>query len=190
VSGRAEVQLAAAEVGSAAVHAVPLRLRNEVIGALNFFDMISGLLDAGKLCIGQALADVATIELPQQRTIHRGDVLTEQLHIALNGRVLIEGLLAERLHVDVADAFSLLRNGARSQNRRLSELARARDVRDGGDGRRVLGWTDPPCRNSTLDPGLEGGGVRVAVGRDPGTDHLPEVHHEGECLRVTVRRNA
>jgi GAF domain-containing protein len=119
---------AAAEVGFAAVHAVPMRLRTEVIGALNFFDTKPGALDADKLRIGQALADVATIGLLQQRAIHRRDVLTEQLQTALNSRVLIEqakGVLAERLHVDVADAFTVLRNGARSHNRRLSELAQA-----------------------------------------------------------------
>jgi len=119
---------AAAEVGFAAVHAVPMRLRTEVIGALNFFDTKPGAVDADKLRIGQALADVATIGLLQQRAIHRRDVLTEQLQTALNSRVLIEqakGVLAERLHVDVADAFTVLRNGARSHNRRLSELAQA-----------------------------------------------------------------
>jgi GAF domain-containing protein len=119
---------AAAEVGFTAVHAVPMRLRTEVIGALNFFDTIPGALGADKLRIGQALADVATIGLLQQRAIHRRDVLTEQLQTALNSRVLIEqakGVLAERLRVDMADAFTLLRNGARSNNRRLSELAQA-----------------------------------------------------------------
>ncbi len=119
---------AAAEVGFAAVHAVPMRLRTEVIGALNFFDTSPGAVDVGKLRIGQALADVATIGLLQQRAIHRRDVLTEQLQTALNSRVLIEqakGVLAERLHVDMASAFTLLRNNARSHNRRLSELAQA-----------------------------------------------------------------
>jgi hypothetical protein len=119
---------AAAEVGFAAVHALPMRLRTEVIGALNFFDVAPGPLAADKLRAGQALADVATIGLLQQRAIHRRDVLTEQLQTALNSRVLIEqakGVLAERLHLDVADAFTLLRNGARSHNRRLSDLARA-----------------------------------------------------------------
>jgi GAF domain-containing protein len=119
---------AAAEVGFAAVHAVPMRLRTEVIGALNFFDTSPGALDEGKLRVGQALADVATIGLLQQRAIRHGDVLTEQLQTALNSRILIEqakGVLAERLHLDVADAFAMLRGGARSQNRRLSELAQA-----------------------------------------------------------------
>jgi transcriptional regulator with GAF, ATPase, and Fis domain len=119
---------AAAEVGFAAVHALPMRLRSEVIGALNLFEVRPGALDEGKLRIGQALADVATIGLLQQRAIHRRDMLTEQLQTALNSRVLIEqakGVLAERLQVDVGQAFALLRDGARSRNRRLSELSQA-----------------------------------------------------------------
>jgi GAF domain-containing protein len=119
---------AATEVGFAAVHAVPMRLRTEVIGALNLFDSEPGALDEGTLRIGQALADVATIGLLQQRAIRHRDALTEQLQHALNSRILIEqakGVLAERLQLDVADAFALLRNSARSQNRRLSELAHA-----------------------------------------------------------------
>jgi hypothetical protein len=125
---------AAAEVGFAAVHALPMRLRTEVIGALNFFDVTPGPLSEGTLRVGQALADVATIGLLQQRAIHRHDVLTEQLQTALNSRILIEqakGVLAERLHLDMADAFTLLRNGARSHNRRLSDLAQA--VVDGSE---------------------------------------------------------
>src|SRR6266545_1240588 len=109
---------AAAEVGFAAVHALPMRLRTEVIGALA----------EGKLRVGQALADVATIGLLQQRAIRRGDMVTQQLQTALNSRVLIEqakGILAERLHLDVADAFALLRADARNHNRRLSDLAQA-----------------------------------------------------------------
>ena len=71
---------------------------------------------------------MATIGLLQQRAIHRRDALTEQLQTALNSRVLIEqakGVLAERLQLDMAEAFALLRHGARSHNRRLSDLAQA-----------------------------------------------------------------
>lgn len=119
---------AAAEVGFAAVHAVPMRLRKEVIGALNLFDASPGALDEGKLRVGQALADVATIGLLQQRAIHRRDVLTEQLQTALNSRVLIEqakGVIAERLSVGTDEAFAILRNRSRNHNRHLSELAKA-----------------------------------------------------------------
>ena len=119
---------AAAEVGFAAVHALPMRLRTEVIGALNLFDTNPGALEDGKLRVGQALADVATIGLLQHRAIRRRDALTEQLQTALNSRVLIEqakGILAERLHLDMAEAFAMLRISARNHNRRLSDLARA-----------------------------------------------------------------
>ncbi|BCL17706.1 GAF and ANTAR domain-containing protein [Micromonospora sagamiensis] len=125
---------AAAEVGFAAVHALPMRLRSEVIGALSLFDVQSGALDADRLRVGQALADVATIGLLQQRAVHRRDILTEQLQTALTSRVLIEqakGVLAERLQVDVGAAFTLLRAEARRRNRRLSDLARA--VVDGSE---------------------------------------------------------
>jgi GAF domain-containing protein len=119
---------AAAEVGFAAVHALPMRLRTDIIGALNLFDTAAGPLHQDKLRLGQALADVSTIGLLQQRAIHHRDVLTEQLQTALNSRVLIEqakGLLAERLHINVDDAFTILRNTSRSHNRPLSRLAQA-----------------------------------------------------------------
>jgi len=119
---------AAAEAGFAAVHALPMRLRQEVIGALNLFGIDPGALDSGKQRMGQALADVATIGLLRQRAIHRRDVLSEQLRTALNSRVTIEqakGVLAERLQLDMDQAFEMLRSHSRNHNRRLSELALA-----------------------------------------------------------------
>lgn len=120
--------VAAAEAGFTSVHAVPMRLRKEVIGALNLFGTHAGALDAGRLRVGQALADVATIGLLQQRAIHRRDLLAEQLQAALNSRVMIEqakGVLAERWQVDMDRAFDVLRSYSRDHNRRLSELAQA-----------------------------------------------------------------
>lgn len=125
---------AAAEVGFVAVHAVPMRLRSEIIGALNFFDTRTGAMDLDGQRIGQALADVATIGLLQQRAIRQRDGVTEQLQTALNSRILIEqakGVLAERRQVSVDEAFALLRGEARARNRRLSDLARA--VVDGSE---------------------------------------------------------
>ena len=107
------------------MHALPLRLRSETIGALNLFGNRS--LSAQDLRIGQALADVATIGILQERAIHRREILAEQLQVALNSRVIIEqasGILAERGRLDIAQAFTLLRSHARSNNRRLSDLAR------------------------------------------------------------------
>ena len=108
----------ARQAGYRAVHALPLRLRSETIGALNLFgNPIRSL--AQDLRIGQALADVATIGILQERAIHRREVLAEQLQVALNSRVIIEqasGILAERGRLDIAQAFNLLRSHARSNN--------------------------------------------------------------------------
>jgi GAF domain-containing protein len=126
--------VAAAEVGFTAVHALPMRLRAEVIGALNLFDARPGAVDPEKLRVGQALADVATIGLLQQRAISQRDVLTEQLQTALNSRVLIEqakGVLAERFRIGMAEAFTMLRGNARNRNMRLTALAEA--ILDGSD---------------------------------------------------------
>jgi GAF domain-containing protein len=119
---------AAGQAGFRAVQALPMRLRDQVIGALNLFRDTAGAFDAEAVHVGQALADVATISLLHDRSMRRSDTLNEQLQAALNSRVIIEqakGKLAERLGVDMDQAFALLRDRARASNRRLSDLARA-----------------------------------------------------------------
>jgi transcriptional regulator with GAF, ATPase, and Fis domain len=119
---------AARRAGFAAVQALPMRLREQVIGALNLFRAAPGAFDPANVRVGQALADVATISLLHERSMRRSDTLNEQLQAALNSRVIIEqakGKLAERLGLDMAQAFSLLRDRARARNLRLSDLAQA-----------------------------------------------------------------
>jgi transcriptional regulator with GAF, ATPase, and Fis domain len=119
---------AAREAGFAAVQALPMRLRDQVIGALNLFRARPGAFEPADVRVGQALADVATISLLQERGMRHSDTLNEQLQTALNSRVIIEqakGKLAERLGMDMDQAFNLLRESARTSNRRLSDLAQA-----------------------------------------------------------------
>src|SRR5271163_4421982 len=119
---------AAAGAGFIAVQALPMRLRDQVIGALNLFRATPGDFDPASVRVGQALADVATIGLLHERSMRRSDVLNEQLQAALNSRVVIEqakGKLAERLGLDMDEAFIVLRDHSRSSNRRLSEVALA-----------------------------------------------------------------
>ena len=90
----------AGQAGFSAVQALPMRLRNQVIGALNLFRGTVGVFDHEVVHVGQALADVATISLLHDRSMRRTDTLNEQLQTALNSRVVIEqakGKLAERL---------------------------------------------------------------------------------------------
>ena len=117
----------ATAVGFRSVHALPLRLRAKVIGALNLFGTHAGRLGAGDVRVVQALADVATIGLLQERAIHHGEVLTEQLQHALTSRVVIEqakGALARAHGGDVDRAFELLRRYARDHNLKLVDVAR------------------------------------------------------------------
>jgi transcriptional regulator with GAF, ATPase, and Fis domain len=109
------------------VHALPLRLRGRAIGALNLFGGVPGPLPELDLALGQALADVATIGILQERAIRRGEVLNEQLQSALNSRVIIEqakGVLAQYGELAPAVAFERLRHYARSHNLKLADLAR------------------------------------------------------------------
>jgi GAF domain-containing protein len=117
----------AAAAGFQSVHAFPLRLRSKVIGALNVFgDTRGGNFDVTDVPIMQALADVATIGLMQERAIRRSEALTEQLQGALNSRIVIEqakGALAQAHGVNVDEAFGRMRAYARSHNRRLTDVA-------------------------------------------------------------------
>ncbi|MGZ4435783.1 MAG: GAF and ANTAR domain-containing protein [Trebonia sp.] len=140
---------AAREMGYAGVHAIPMRLRNQVIGTLNLFRTVPDGLDPAVVVAATALVDVATIGILQERAVRQHEVVAGQLQVALNSRVIIEqakGVLAERLRVTPDEAFVLLRRYARDHNHPLTELAG--DVIRGtaritGDGRAPARPTAP-----------------------------------------------
>ncbi|MFI7543656.1 ANTAR domain-containing protein [Actinoplanes sp. NPDC049599] len=114
-------------VGFRSVHAFPLRVRKEVIGALNVFgSTLGGNFDAADVQIVQALTDVAAIALLQERAVRRGELLTEQLQGALNSRIVIEqakGAIAQAHGISVDAAFAVLRGYARRTNHKLTDVA-------------------------------------------------------------------
>ncbi len=117
---------AACAAGFASVQALPMRLRDQQLGALNLFSAEPGPLDTDTIALGQALADAATIGIVHQRALAASEIVAEQLQTALNSRILIEqakGLLAERFTVSVEDAFGMMRNYARGHHRKLTEVA-------------------------------------------------------------------
>jgi hypothetical protein len=59
-------------------------------GALNLFRAVPGPVPEPDLTLGQTLADVATIGILQERAMHRGELLNEQLQLALNSRLIVE----------------------------------------------------------------------------------------------------
>ncbi|MPY82473.1 MAG: ANTAR domain-containing protein [Actinophytocola sp.] len=114
--------------GFAAVHALPMRLRDETVGGLNLFTTSPGALDEDALAVGQALADVATIALLHERASRERNVMIEQLQSALNSRLAIEqakGVLAARAGIAVGTAFDLLERHAHDRNLRLLDVAHA-----------------------------------------------------------------
>jgi GAF domain-containing protein len=113
--------------GFRSVHALPMRLRGTVVGALNLFHVEPGEMRQADVDAAQALADVATIAVLQHRAALEAQVLNEQLDHALNSRIVIEqakGMVAERRNLDMEEAFAALRNYARNHNLRLADVAR------------------------------------------------------------------
>jgi transcriptional regulator with GAF, ATPase, and Fis domain len=121
-----EFRDAAREQGFLSVCAIPLRLRETTIGALNLFTDTAGELDEGDVRAAQALADVATIGILQERALRESDVIREQLQVALTSRVLIEqakGILAYTHDLAMDEAFTMLRDYARRNRLPLAEVA-------------------------------------------------------------------
>ena len=113
--------------GFRSVHALPMRLRGAIIGALNLFHVEPGEIRPADLDAAQAFADIATIAILQHRATLEAQVLNEQLNHALNSRIVIEqakGMVAEREGLDMERSFAMLRNHARNHNLRLADVAR------------------------------------------------------------------
>lgn len=116
----------ALRLGFVSAYAIPMRLRERTIGALNIFQASPEPMSTTDLQVAQVLTSMATIGLINHQALRRQELLAEQLQTALNSRIAIEqakGVIAERAGVDMNAAFDLLRSAARSSRRPLSELA-------------------------------------------------------------------
>ncbi len=134
---------AARDVGFQSAFALPLRLREVTLGALNLLGTTSAPMDEADVIVARAFADLATLSIVQHRARSEAQRLNEQLSTALTSRVVIEqakGVISERAGTDLAEAFSRLRAYARSSNLRLTDVARAA-VEGTLD---PLAWTPPP----------------------------------------------
>jgi GAF domain-containing protein len=131
--------------GFRSVQALPMRLRGNVIGALNLFRFDVGEMPSADVEGAQALADVATIAILQHQASLEAQVLNQQLQHALNSRIVIEqakGMVAQRAGLNMEQAFTALRSHARNNNMRLADVAEA--VIGGALAPSALGSTSRP----------------------------------------------
>jgi hypothetical protein len=119
---------AALSAGFASVHALPMRLQDNVLGTLGLFGSRVGALGEEDLSLAQALAHVGSVAIVHGNAAADKAAIAEQLQNALSSRVVLEqakGLIAQRGELDMDKAFEALRGYARDHNHRLVDVARA-----------------------------------------------------------------
>jgi len=118
---------AAAVEGHGSMLALPMRLRGHVIGVLMLFGSARAApVRAEDRVVAQALADATTIAILQDRHAHQHEALTDQLQSALSSRIAIEqakGRMSATLGIGPDEAFERLRGYARTNRRRLTDVA-------------------------------------------------------------------
>jgi GAF domain-containing protein len=134
---------AALEAGFQSALALPLRLRDVTLGALNLLSTTQTPMDEADVIVARAFADLAALSIVQHRAAD-AQRLNEQLSAALASRVVIEqakGVISARADLDLAEAFFRLRAYARNHNFRLTDVAQA-----AVDGTLDPQAWDPPAR--------------------------------------------
>ncbi|MFG6503799.1 GAF and ANTAR domain-containing protein [Microbacterium sp. P05] len=112
--------------GFRSMHAFPMRLRGETIGAMGLFSVTTGELSESDVAVAQSLADVATIGILQERSLRDTTMVADQMQRALDSRVLIEqakGVIAAQTGVNMHTAFAILRDYARNNQLKLGAVA-------------------------------------------------------------------
>ena len=191
---------AAMSAGFDTAYAVPMRLRNQTIGALNLF--LEGIepLSAHKINVARVLADMAAIGIINHWSLRQQEVLAQQLQSALNTRVIIEqakGVVAERQGISPGEAFEYLRATARSAERSIADVAidtvngqeATQTVRPLGPATGSPGQppTSPAPASDHTDSSLMGTDVLVGVREqpvDPGVGRTDPVTRAVELIET------
>jgi GAF domain-containing protein len=119
---------AAREAGIAAIAGIPMRLDGQEIGTLNLYSNTCREWSEEDLDAAHVLADIASSYVINASKLAQQRRLNEQLHEALDSRVVIEqakGILSAERGISVDDAFELLRRHARSYRTSLRSVAEA-----------------------------------------------------------------
>jgi GAF domain-containing protein len=119
---------AATQLAVAGVAGIPMRLDDQIIGALNLYSHEPRQWSDGDVAVAGVLADVATSYVVNASKLRQQEQLSEQLQAALESRVVIEqakGITAHKNAVTIDQAYQLMRRHARNNNASLRVVAEA-----------------------------------------------------------------
>jgi GAF domain-containing protein len=123
-----EFSASATRLSMAGVAAIPMRLADHVIGALNLYSLEPREWSDEDIAVAKVLADVASSYVVNASKLHQQEQLSEQLQEALDSRIIIEqakGITAQQHSVTLDQAYQLMRRHARSNNASLRVVAEA-----------------------------------------------------------------
>jgi len=118
----------ATRLSLAGVAAIPMRLADEIIGALNLYSPEPRDWSDEDIAVAGVLANVATSYVVNASKPRQQEQLTEQLQEALKSRIVIEqakGITAQQRAISVSQAYQLMRGHARRNNASLRVVAEA-----------------------------------------------------------------
>jgi GAF domain-containing protein len=123
-----EFSAMAGRLSVAGVAGIPMRLDDQVIGALNLYSPEPREWTDEDIAVAAVLADVATSYVVNASKLRQQEQLSEQLQKALESRVVIEqakGITAQQNSVTVDQAYQRMRRHARNNNASLRVVAEA-----------------------------------------------------------------
>jgi GAF domain-containing protein len=123
-----EFSASATRLSIAGVAAIPMRLIDQIIGALNLYSPEPREWSDQDIAVAGVLADVATSYVVNASKLRQQEQLSEQLQQALESRVVIEqakGIIAQQNSVTIDQAYQLMRSHARNNNASLRVVAEA-----------------------------------------------------------------
>jgi GAF domain-containing protein len=123
-----EFSASATRLSIAGVAAIPMRLADQIIGALNLYSPEPREWSDEDIAVAIVLADVATSYVVNASKLRQQEQLSEQLQEALESRVVIEqakGMTSQQNSVTIDQAYQLMRSHARKNNASLRAVAEA-----------------------------------------------------------------
>jgi GAF domain-containing protein len=118
----------ATRLSVAGVAGIPMRLDDQIIGALNLYSPQPREWSDVDIAVAGVLADVATSYVVNASKLRQQEQLSEQLQEALESRVVIEqakGITAYKNAITIDQAYQQMRRHARNNNASLRIVAEA-----------------------------------------------------------------